>query len=413
MSAYKHYFCALKILMHNVEEIQKMERLWNANYIKVWVANFMIFFSFMLLTPLLPLYLKETFMADKQMIGIVLSGYTLFALLIRPFGGFFVDSFPRKKVLLICYGLFCIFFGGYLAAGSLLLFAIVRTLHGAPFGAATVANSTVAIDVLHPTRRAEGIGYYGLSNNIASAIAPALAIYILHKTNSYELLFWLSLVTSGIGFFINSTLKLNDRELIKDKPKISLDRFFLLKGWSEGLTMMCFAFSYGVLSTYVAIYGKEELGINGGSALFFMLLSIGLILSRLVGSRTLRQGKITQNASVGISISVFGYLLFALLHNPIGYYGAALVIGLGNGHMWPAYQTMFINLAPHTQRGTANSSILISWDIGVGLGILVGGVFSEHLGYHSAFWAAWVVNVLGALGFFSYVRQSFLKNKLR
>lgn len=395
------------------EESVKLERLWNANYTKVWFANFMIFFSFMLLTPLLPLYLKDTYAADKQMIGIVLSGYTLFALLIRPFSGFFVDSYPRKIVLLICYGLFSIFFGGYLAAGSLLLFAIVRTLHGAPFGAATVANSTVAIDVLHPTRRAEGIGYYGLSNNIASAIAPALAIYILHLTNSYELLFWISLITSAIGFAVNASLKLESRELIKGKPKISMDRFFLLKGWSEALTMACFAFSYGVLSTYVAIYGKEELGISGGSALFFMLLSIGLILSRLVGSRTLRQGKITQNAAVGMTISVFGYLMFAALHNPIGYYGAALVIGLGNGHMWPAYQTMFINLAPHTQRGTANSSVLISWDIGVGFGVLVGGVLAENFNYHWSFWAAWIVNVLGVVGYYAYVRGSFLRNKLR
>lgn len=399
--------------MSTTAELEQNVKLWNSNYLKVWIANFMIFFSFMLLTPLLPLYLKDTFAADKQTIGIVLSGYVLLALLIRPFGGFFVDSFPRKKVLLICYGLFSIFFGGYLLSGTLLWFTIFRTLHGAPFGAATVANSTVAIDVLHPSRRAEGIGYYGLSNNIASAIAPALAIYLLNLTHSYELLFWLSLVTSAIGFLINASLKLNARELVKDKPKISLDRFFLLKGWSEGLTMCCFAFSYGVLSTYVAIYGKEELGINGGSALFFMLLSLGLILSRLVGSRTLRQGKITQNAGVGISISVFGYLLFAALHNPIGYYGAALIIGLGNGHMWPAYQTMFINLAPHTQRGTANSSILISWDIGVGLGILVGGVIAEHIGYHWAFWAAWIVNVCGIVGYFAYVRNSFLKNKLR
>lgn len=397
----------------NTIEPERLVPLWNSNYVKVWVANFMIFFSFMLLTPLLPLYLKDTFAADKQMIGIVLSGYTLFALLIRPFSGFFVDSFPRKMVLLVCYGLFSILFGGYLVAGTLVWFAVFRTLHGAPFGAATVANSTVAIDVLHPSRRAEGIGYYGLSNNIASAIAPALAIYILNITHSYPLLFWIAFVTSAIGFCINATLKLNTRELVKDKPKLSLDRFFLTKGWSEALTMCCFAFSYGVLATYVAIYGKEELGINGGSALFFMLLSAGLILSRLVGSRTLRQGKITHNAAVGVSISVFGYLLFAWLHNPIGYYGAALIIGLGNGHMWPAYQNMFIDLAPHTQRGTANSSVLISWDVGMGLGILVGGIIAEHFGYHWAFWAAWIVNVMGVAGFFGYVRNSFENNKLR
>lgn len=391
----------------------KLEKLWNSNYLKVWIANFMIFFSFMLLTPLLPLYLKETFAADKQTIGLVLSGYTLLALLIRPFGGFFVDSFPRKKVLLICYGLFTIFFGGYLAAGSLLLFTLVRTLHGAPFGASTVANSTVAIDVLHPTRRAEGIGYYGLSNNIASAIAPALAIYLLNITHNYNLLFWLAFLTSAIGLGINATLKLNPRELIKDKPKISLDRFFLLKGWSEGLSMMCLSFSYGVTATYVAIYGKETLNISGGSALFFMLLSLGLILSRLVGSRTLRQGKITQNASVGILISLCGYLMFALLQNPIGYYCSAFIVGLGNGHMWPAYQTMFLNLAPHTQRGTANSSILISWDIGVGLGTLIGGAIAEHFGYQQAFIASALVNLIGIIIFFGYAKNDFLKNKLR
>lgn len=395
------------------KRIENQEKLWNSNYLKVWIANFMIFFSFMLLTPLLPLYLKETFAADKQTIGLVLSGYTLLALLIRPFGGFFVDSFPRKKVLLICYGLFTIFFGGYLAAGSLLLFTLVRTLHGAPFGASTVANSTVAIDVLHPTRRAEGIGYYGLSNNIASAIAPALAIYLLNITHNYNLLFWLAFLTSAIGLGINATLKLNPRELIKDKPKISLDRFFLLKGWSEGLSMMCLSFSYGVTATYVAIYGKETLNISGGSAVFFMLLSLGLILSRLVGSRTLRQGKITQNASVGILISLCGYLMFALLQNPIGYYGSAFIVGLGNGHMWPAYQTMFLNLAPHTQRGTANSSILISWDIGVGLGTLIGGAIAEHFGYQQAFIASALVNLIGIIIFFGYAKNDFLKNKLR
>ena len=392
---------------------ESREKLWNSNYTKVWIANFMSFFSFMLLAPMLPLYMSDTFDANKDIIGIVLSGYTLTALLIRPFSGFFVDSFPRKKVLLICYFLFFAFFAGYLVAGTLVTFAVVRTLHGAPFGATTVSNSTVAIDVLHPSRRAEGIGYYGLSNNIASAIGPTVAIWIHEMTGSYDLIFILSLLFSGIGFAINSTLKMRPREIIQDKPKISLDRFFLLKGWSEALAMVCYAFSYGVIATYIAIYGKEELGITGGSGVFFILLSAGLIMSRLIGSRTLREGKIVQNASIGVCVSVCGYLLFAAMHNPVGFYASALIIGLGNGHMWPAFQTMFINLAPHTQRGTANSSILISWDIGVGLGILVGGVFVEHFGYHSAFWVAWILNVIGVIMFFAYVRNNYLKNRLR
>lgn len=391
----------------------KEEKLWNSNYIKVWLANFMIFFSFMLVTPLLPIYLSETFAADKHVIGVVLSGYTLTALLVRPFSGFIVDSYPRKQVLLICFFLMFIFFAGYLVAGSLLLFAIVRTLHGAPFGATTVANSTVAIDVLHPSRRAEGIGYYGLSNNIATAISPSVAIYIYQLTHNFDLIFAISMAVAGIGLIINSTVKLEKRELIKDKKVISLDRFFLLKSWSQSLTMVCFAFSYGILSTYIAIYGKEQLGITSGTGLFFLLMSLGLICSRLIGNRTLSKGKIVENASIGILISLVGYFIFAAVNNSFGYYSAAIIIGLGNGHMFPAFQTMYINLAPHTQRGTANSSLLISWDVGVGLGILIGGVVVEYFGYNASFWVSAVVNLLGVVGFLAFARKLYLRDRLR
>ena len=391
----------------------KEEKLWNSNYIKVWLANFMIFFSFMLVTPLLPIYLSETFAADKHVIGVVLSGYTLTALLVRPFSGFIVDSYPRKQVLLICFFLMFIFFAGYLVAGSLLLFAIVRTLHGAPFGATTVANSTVAIDVLHPSRRAEGIGYYGLSNNIATAISPSVAIYIYQLTHNFDLIFAISMAVAGIGLIINSTVKLEKRELIKDKKVISLDRFFLLKSWSQSLTMVCFAFSYGILSTYIAIYGKEQLGITSGTGLFFLLMSLGLICSRLIGNKSLSKGKIVENASIGIVISLVGYFIFAAVNNSFGYYSAALIIGLGNGHMFPAFQTMYINLAPHTQRGTANSSLLISWDVGVGLGILIGGVVVEYFGYNASFWVSAVVNFLGVVGFVFFARKRYLIDRLR
>ena len=397
----------------NQQTQQPHEPLWTANYLKVWSANFMIFFSFMLLTPLLPLYLNDEFGADKEMIGFVLSGYTLTALLIRPFSGYLVDSLPRRVVLLTSYALFALLFALYPLAGSLWFFAVVRTLHGAPFGATTVANSTVAIDVLHTSRRAEGIGFYGLSNNIATAIGPTIALVIYGACKSYDLLFWLAFAVAFAGLVINSTLRLKTYAPKTVRQPLSWDRFLLLDGWSQGLCMVAYAFSYGVLSTYIAIYGKDELGITEGTGLFFMLLSLGLIFSRLVGSRTLRRGRVVENASAGVVISLFGYLLFAALHTPLGYYGAALIIGLGNGHMFPAFQTMFINLAPNERRGTANSTLLVSWDIGIGLGILVGGSVAEHLGYHAAFWVAWVVNVVGVLFFLSYARRHFLKNRLR
>lgn len=388
-----------------------MDRLWNSNYIKVWVANFMIFFSFMIVMPLLPLYLSEIFMANKHVIGLVLSGYTITALLIRPLSGYLVDSFSRKKILLISYFLFFIFFAGYIVATSLLLFTIIRTIHGAPMGTVTVANSTVAIDVLPSTRRAEGIGYYGLSNNLATAIAPTVGLLMYQYFHSYDIVFIIALLTSGIGLYINSTVKLKERIIQTKKCHLSLDRFILLKGWSIGITLACLAFSYGIISTYLAIYGKEELHMTSGTGIFFAILCFGLMTSRIIGARTLRRNMIVLNCSLGIIISLFGYFVFAAFHNYWGYYGSALIIGLGNGHMFPAMQNMFISLAASSQRGTANSTLLTSWDIGIGLGVLFGGSFVEWFGYTSAFWLAWIVNALGVSFFFAYARLHYQRNK--
>ena len=401
------------------------ERLWNRNYCKVMAANFALFFAFYVLTPLLPLYLSEHFGATKDVIGLVLSGYTITALLFRPFSGYFVDSFPRKTVLMISFAAFSIFFAGYLAASTLLLFTIVRTLHGGPFGALTVSNSTVAIDVLPSSRRTEGIGYYGLSNNLAMAIAPTVGIFVYRWTHSFELLFWMALIVACLGWLTDATVTLPTKEILRNKSKLSLDRFFLIRGWLLGLNMVAFGFCFGVLSNYLAIYGKEQLGITGGTGTFFMLCSIGLILSRLQGGKALRNGRLTFNAGSGMVISLVGYTIFILLptlsdifHQTsslftlIGYYGCAILLGLGNGHMWPAFQNMTICVAPNNQRGTANSTILISWDLGMGLGILVGGVIAEYLGYSAAFWTVALVNAFGVALFFLATKSFFLRRNL-
>ena len=313
---------------------------------------------------------------------------------------------------MICFSLFSIFFAGYLAASTLLLFTIIRTLHGAPFGALTVANSTVAIDVLPSSRRTEGIGFYGLSNNLSMAIGPTIGIFIYKYTHSFELLFWIALIVAFIGLAVDASVEIPEKEIVKNKAKISLDRFFLLRGWLIGLNMVAFGFCFGVLSNYLAIYGKEVMGITGGTGTYFMLLSIGLMLSRIQGAPALRKGRLTHNAGEGMLISLVGYTLFIACPNMIGYYGSSILIGLGNGHMWPAFQNMCINVARNNQRGTANSTILISWDIGMGIGILIGGVVAEHLGYATAFWTVALINAIGVGTYFAYTKKFFLQRNL-
>ena len=405
--------------------------LWNANFVKMCCGNFIIFFAFYLLLPLLPLYLKDVFNADKQLIGLILSGYTITALCMRLFSGYLVDNFPRKVVLMVCHFIFSLLFLGYFVTGSLLIFAIVRTLHGAPFGAVTVANSTVAIDVLYPERRAEGIGYYGLGNNIAMATAPIVAMFMYDAQLDFKYIFLTAFLVAMCGFLLVSTVKLacsSKGEASPEKPiqgelraecskrkrePLKFENFFLLNGWRPGLMLAFFALSYGILMNYLAIYGKEELGITGGTGAFYLVMAAGLILSRLVGGRNLRKGKLLVNVSEGIVLAMFGYLLFVGIKSFWAYYCAALLIGLGNGHLFPGLQTMFINLASHSMRGTANSTFLTSWDVGIGCGVILGGFLADNYGYETAFWGAFVANAVGVAYFFIKVRSAYERLKLR
>jgi predicted MFS family arabinose efflux permease len=288
----------------------------------------------------------------------------------------------------------------------------VRTLHGLPFGAVTVANSTVAIDSLNPERRNEGIGYYGLSNNLAMAFAPSVGIWIYGATDNFSLLFWVALAVALVGLVAVSTIHLPERPLVKRRDKLSFDRFFLTKAWVMALNIGLFGMCWGIMSNYVAIYGKEELGITNGTGTFFMILSLGLFFSRIQGSSALRKGLIIQNAAVGVLLSLVGFTLFAAVEHLWAYYLSAALIGLGNGHMYPAFLNMFIKVARHDQRGTANSSILTSWDCGMGLGILVGGFMSEYVSYNSAFWVAAAMQMLGVVVFFLFSRFSFQRLRL-
>lgn len=388
------------------------ERLWNINYVKVMLTNFFLYFAFYILTPLLPLYLSEAFGASKDIIGIVLSGYTIAALLVRPFSGYIVDSFSRKKVLLVCLMTFFVFFAGYIAASTLLMFAICRTLHGAPFGAVTVANNTCAIDVLPTSRRNEGLGLYGLSNNLAMAIAPSVGIYIHQLTGSYMVLFWIAFFVALAGVISAGTVQLPTKEIIRNKEKISLDRFFLTRAWLLAINIGMFSFCWGVLSNYLAIYSKEELGMVGGTGTFFAIISMGLFASRLQGRKALSRGKLSQNATEGMLISLVGYAIFVAIPHPITYYLTAALIGLGNGHLYPAFLNMFVNVARHDQRGTATSSILTSWDIGMGIGVLLGGFVAEHFGYTTTFWMVAIENAMAVL-LFLLLGKTFFESRRR
>ena len=396
------------------------DKLVTSSYCFILAANFLLYFGFWLLIPVLPFYLSEVFSAGNSTIGIILSCYTVAALCIRPFSGYFLDSFARKPLYLMAYFIFMTMFAGYIIAGSLTLFIMFRIIQGVSFGMVTVGGNTVVIDIMPSSRRGEGLGYYGLSNNIAMAVGPMSGLFLHDAGMSFTTIFCCSLGSCMAGFVCASLVKTPYKPPVRREP-ISLDRFILLKGIPAGISLLLLSIPYGMTTNYVAMYAKQ-IGINATTGFFFTFMAIGMAISRIFSGKIVDRGKITQVISAGLYLEVFSFFLLSAcvyliswnnMVCTIVFFSVALLLGVGFGIMFPAYNTLFVNLAPNSQRGTATSTYLTSWDVGIGIGMLTGGYIAEVSTFDKAYLFGACLTIVSMLYFNGKVAPNYHKNKLR
>ena len=382
-------------------------------------ANFLMFFGFWMLVPVLPFYLAETFAAEGTFIGIILSCYTVSALCIRPFSGYLIDMFARKPLYVVAYAIFTVIFLGYHLSASIVLFTLFRIVHGLAFGTTSVGGNTIVIDILPTERRGEGLGYFGLTNNFAMSIGPMIGLF-LHSAVSFDVIFMLAFAASAIGLVCALLVKTPSKPKVKREP-LSFDRFVLKKGLPAGLTLMLLSIPYGMTTNYVAIYA-EKIGITYNTGLFFSCMAIGLAVSRIFSGRLVDRGMLTRLIAWGMDGVLVCFALLAacryiaMWHTglcSIVFFAIAGGLGVGFGTMFPAYNTLFVNLAPNSKRGTATSTYLTSWDVGIGIGMLLGGYISEVSSLSYGYLLGAMLTLVSLVYYNRVVAPHFMKNKLR
>lgn len=160
-----------------------------------------------------------------------------------------------------------------------------------------------------------------------------------------------------LGFLSASLVKTPYKPPVKREP-ISLDRFILLKGMPAGLSLLLLSIPYGMTTNYVAMYARE-IGIHTQTGFFFTFMAIGMAISRIFSGKLVDRGKITQVIAAGLNLVIISFFLLAscvylIQWNDaactILFFGIALLMGIGFGIMFPAFNTLFVNLAPNNQR---------------------------------------------------------------
>jgi MFS family permease len=113
-----------------------------------------------------------------------------------------------------------------------------------------------------------------------------------------------------------------------------------------------------------------------------------------------------------ISLLIIGFPFLAFIQNSYGFYGAAVILGFGNGVVFPTFQAMTNNMVPQDRRGAANSTLFTSVDIGMGLGMVLVGGIGQAFSISAAFTVCSGICVVALLFFILFTVKYYEKRKV-
>lgn len=399
--------------MKNAEN--NKDRLWTPLFIVLTLATLFMFMTGQGANAGTSVYL-ERIGGSLGLAGFGALMFSFSAAIARIFGGSFIDSHGRQKA--IVGGCSIMLFGTIapLVYNDAIFFVLWRVLQGAGFSIATTAGATAAADILPSSRLGAGIGYYGLGQAIATAIGPAIAIFLVTTNPPENFYIGISLcaaIALILGCLINYEknpsklpssseyrIRWEDNKLKASETKQTEEiesknygkvRTFINKVFEPGalagtipIIGMTFCFSFNIF--YIGLFGNK-IGVTN-SGLYFTITAIVMIIIRMSGGKLMDKGR----PLTIMGIAVIGGLLSYSLHlanslelfgsySSVAFFVAAIPFGICMGLSIPINQTMAVKNSPSSRWGAANALFMLGIDVGNGVLSFVWGFVIEYFGF--------------------------------
>lgn len=382
--------------------MEKSQSIFTRNFIVISIINLLIFFSFQMLLPTLPIYI-ERLGGEKSVIGLINGIFVISAVAIRPFSGMLLDRLGRKKVFLVGLIIFILSVFSYSLFSVISIILLIRFIHGFGWGAASTASSTIASDNIPKERFGEGMGYFSLTASLAMALAPMVGLSIVSKYD-FNTLFMVSTVLAAIGFIIAIKVKYKKIDVSEKKGAL-----FEKMSITPSIIVFFVSITYGALVSFLPLYalerGVEDIGI------FFTIYAVSLFVSRPIF------GKIIDKIGYDYAIIpglIFLFISLGVLSNASSmpmFLLTGVMYGVGFGAVQSSLQTMAVaGVAPH-RLGAANATFLTAFDCGIGLGSILFGVVSSSMGYSKMYIFASMSAVIAFILYFIIGRKKVLEMK--
>ena len=381
------------------------EPLFTGPFITMWAFSFSVFVSLFMLLPVVPFQVLAEGGTETEA-GLFMGLLTYSSGLSALFTGALSDHIGRRKQLIICAVaiIACVLLYGFLPSGPRLVFV---TLHGIFWSGLLLASSAHITSVIPATRRAEGLGYWGMSSLLAVTVAPTIGFKI------YEF-GWLALCLSVAAMnVVMGLIAWSIHESHVGAPgwptagelKQSLN-FSVLR---ISFALFLYSFAFGSVTSFAAL-AADARGI-APREIFLTTMAFTTFLSRPVLSPFLdRLGHVRMFRWFVMMIPV-GLALLSFAHAKWMMVAAAMIFGLAYGNCHPAFTAYITGRVDERGRGGAFGGILAAFDVGIGTGSILSGVLVHRFGFGVAFGTATVLSAL-SVPYFNWARPRFERDNL-
>lgn len=391
-------------------ETNSSSGLWTPGFIYAYLGNLLLFASLYMLLPVLPMYMAVKFGTSLSVAGMILALFAVSMFFTGPFYSYLIDTYKRKSVCLLSYLAVIAILGGYSIAGSLAWMAVLRMIQGALFGITTTMESTLAIDITASTKRSEGNTCFTWAGRLGMVFGPMLGL-LLYRYEGMQDVIYASFGCGATGLFFVSLIHVPFRAPI-GASFCSLDRFILPKGWVPALNIILVSFTFGALLTTINMY-TQSIYMQNVTIMFFILMAGGFILAMIANKLVFVNADIRARVVSGLLLMGASLLLIITHVESVALFTAAVLMGMGIGLVASDFLLIFVKLSQHCQRGTANTTYLLAWELGVALGVWAGCYLIETASYITVFMAGIISTTIALIFYLVFTNPYFQKNIAR
>lgn len=369
---------------------------------------------FYMLATILPLYVQVGLHGNELQMGLVITIYVLGSVFARIFSGYFVDRFGKKKLGLIGFSIFFIASVSYFGVkDGLLLFLVVRFIHGMSYAIASTATNTTVISILPVDRQGEGIGYFGMFLNLAMVIGPSLGLFLWRSENIHTILIVVSIL-SALALLFMWLIQIQESTQVtpQEKRPLTWRDIIEVKAIPISIVSFCLFFSYSALSGFLASY-TNELHLPAVAGIFFILYAVMIVGFRPFVAKLL--DRFPDHYFFYPSIILFGagMLLLSQAHQAWMILVAGMMMGFSYGILNPCLQNIVIKQVSITRSGAATATFFLFSDLGYGVGSYCLGLFASLSNYRTMYISSAIVAFLAIIIYWLFHHRTAAKKSVQ